>query len=51
MVGSDGHDSRRRKPAMVDAVKAVSRKFGDAYAEQIFIHNPECIIYNQFIER
>lgn len=50
-VGSDGHDLQKRKPVLIDAVKDVKRHYGSDYAEKIFISNPECIIYNQYIER
>ena len=50
-VGSDGHDLQKRKPVLIDAVKDVKRHYGSDYAERIFISNPECIIYNQYIER
>lgn len=51
LVGSDGHDLQKRKPVLIDAVKDVKRHYGWDYAERIFISNPECIIYNQYIER
>ena len=51
LVGSDGHDLQKRKPVLIDAVKDVKRRYGWDYAERIFISNPECIIYNQYIER
>ena len=50
-VGSDGHDLQKRKPVLIDAVKDVKRHYGWDYAERLFISNPECIIYNQYIER
>ena len=51
LVGSDGHDLQKRKPVLIDAVKDVKRHYSWDYAERIFISNPECIIYNQYIER
>lgn len=51
LVGSDGHDLQKRKPVLIDAVKDVKRHYGWDYTERLFISNPECIIYNQYIER
>ena len=50
LVGSDAHEPVKRKPVLIDAVKYVKRHYGWDYAERIFISNPECIIYNQYIE-
>lgn len=43
-VGSDCHDSRKRVSRIGEAYQTVSKKMGRAYAEQLFIRNPQKIV-------
>lgn len=43
-IGSDCHGIKERRPHMDKAYQYVSRKFGEDYANKIFIENPERIL-------
>lgn len=43
-VGTDCHGSSYRVPKMKDAYNYVAKKFGEDYADEIFIENPQRII-------
>lgn len=43
-VGTDCHGSSYRVPKMKDAYNYVAKKFGEDYADEIFIENPKRII-------
>ena len=43
-VGSDCHDSAKRSSRIGEAYRMVSAKFGQGYADELFIHNPAEIL-------
>ena len=43
-VGSDCHNSTKRSSRIGEAYRMVSAKFGQDYADELFIHNPEEIL-------
>ena len=43
-VGSDCHNSAKRSCRIGEAYRMVSAKFGQDYADELFIHNPEEIL-------
>ncbi len=45
-IGSDGHNIKDRKPHMAEAVKRITRKYGEDYAEMIFCENPRRVAAN-----
>lgn len=49
-VGTDAHDDRFRTPKIKEAYAYVKKKYGYAYADKIFMENPQCIINNTYIE-
>lgn len=44
IVASDGHDASARSPVLCDAYRAVQKKYGEAYADQLFSTNPERVL-------
>lgn len=49
LIATDGHNVANRAPRLRDCASYVAKKKGEAYAEQIFCHNPQRIILNQRI--
>lgn len=43
-IGSDAHDTEDRSPNLDLCAAFVTKKFGEAYAKEIFIKNPRCIL-------
>ena len=43
-IGSDAHDTKSRPPLMGECAKYVAKKWGQDYAEQIFVRNPAEIL-------
>lgn len=43
-VGSDCHNSAKRSSRIGEAYRMVSAKFGQDYADELFIHNPAEIL-------
>ncbi len=43
-IGSDAHDLKDRKPNLDLCAAYISKKMGDAYAKEIFVTNPRCIL-------
>lgn len=46
-VGSDCHDSKKRISRIGEASRNVTKKMGKAYAEELFVRNPQKIIDNR----
>ncbi|MBA4372668.1 MAG: hypothetical protein C0402_07360 [Thermodesulfovibrio sp.] len=51
VVASDAHDARSRPPVLSPAYETVSRKFGRAVADDLFITNPQKIIQGERIRQ
>ncbi len=43
-IGSDAHDLEKRKPNLDLCAAYVEKKYGETYAREIFIENPNCIL-------
>ena len=43
-IGSDAHDTEDRTPNLGACAAYVAKKMGEAYAKEIFIENPHCIL-------
>jgi protein-tyrosine phosphatase len=43
-IGSDAHDTSERPPLMGECAKYVAKKWGQGYAEEIFVRNPSEIL-------
>lgn len=48
-VGSDAHDISRRPPEVGKCMKKIVKKYGAAYAKEIFLDNPLAVINNESI--
>lgn len=48
-IGSDCHDTDRRKPSIMSAVKALRKKCGEELINQICIDNPAKVLENSYI--
>ena len=40
VVATDAHDLRRRSPILSRGYWDIARKYGEAYAEAVFVENP-----------
>lgn len=49
-IATDAHRDDKRAPKLRDCVSYVEKKFGEEYANKIFVENPGCIIKNEYIE-
>lgn len=48
-VATDAHDTEKRGPHISECAKYISRKFGEAYAEELLYENPMHVIRNEYI--
>ncbi|MCR5671568.1 MAG: protein-tyrosine-phosphatase [Butyrivibrio sp.] len=48
-VATDAHDTKRRSPKLTECRKYVERKFGEDYADRLFMTNPAKLIRNESI--
>lgn len=49
-IATDAHRDDKRAPEIKSCVDRVIKKYGQSYAERLFIRNPHCIIDNKYIE-
>lgn len=50
LVGTDAHSTERRRPKMKKAMSYVQKRFGNEYAEQIFLRNTVAVLKDQDLE-
>jgi protein-tyrosine phosphatase len=43
-IASDAHDPVDRTPSMAEAFRRVARRYGDTWAERLFVTNPRCTL-------
>lgn len=48
-VATDAHDADRRKPAISDCGRYISRKYGEEYAARLLCENPMRVIRDEYI--
>jgi tyrosine-protein phosphatase YwqE len=44
VIATDAHETRRRKPKMAEARKAIARLTSDEIASQLAVSNPSAIV-------
>lgn len=48
-IGTDAHSNGRRTPRLQECAAYLTKKFGEEYAANLMIHNPQRIINNEYI--
>lgn len=48
-VATDAHDTEKRKPELKKCAEYIMKKYGQAYAQDIFVENPSCVIRDEII--
>ncbi len=49
MIATDSHSDRKRAPKLQNCARYITRKYGEAYARELFIENPGKIISKEYI--
>lgn len=48
-VATDAHDTEKRAPMMRDCAEHLARKYGEAYARQLLVGNPEAVLAKEYL--
>lgn len=48
-VATDAHDGSNRMPLMKECVSFIGKRYGQSYREEIFSHNPQSILTDEYL--
>lgn len=49
-VATDAHDEKNRAPFLKECASFISKKYGQQCMEEIFIHNPQSILVDEYLQ-